>query len=570
MSNIQTENHVVPDALPKCPTGIEGLDAVMKGGLPKGRTTLVVGGAGCGKTLLGVEFLVQGARRFDEPGVLMTFEETAEEVTKNVDSLGFNLAELVDQNKLKMDHVFIERSEIEESGDFNLDGLFIRLAYFIDSIGAKRVVLDTLEVLFSGFSNTAIIRSELRRLFRWLKDKGITAIITCERGPNGMLTRHGLEEYVSDCVIVLEHRTVDSISTRHLQVIKYRGSAHGTNEYPFLIDETGISVLPITSSGLDYGVSDERISTGIPSLDDMLEGKGYYRGSSVLISGTAGTGKTSIASSFADSVCQRGERCLYLAFEETSGQIARNMRSIGLNLEPWINANLLKFHTTRAAMYGLEMHLVVIHQLAKDFKPSVVIIDPVTSFLNNGSNLEVRSMVTRLIDFFKVQQITAFFTSLTSAGNFEEHTLTNISSLIDTWLLLRDIELDGERNRGMLVLKSRGMANSNQIREFILSSNGIELRNAYLGQAGVLTGSARLAQESKERADSQLRQQEALRIQFNLERKRQMLENQIAIMRAEFEVEEAESLNLLNQAQEREGQLVIEQNKMKISRKVEA
>ncbi|NWJ48386.1 MAG: circadian clock protein KaiC [Chloroflexi bacterium] len=565
MSKIQDN---VAETLPKCPTGIDGLDALLEGGLPKGRPTLLCGGAGCGKTLVGVEFLVQGARRFGEPGVLITFEENAEEITKNVNSLGFNLNELVAQKKMVLDHVYIERSEIEESGDFDLDGLFIRLAYAIDSIEAKRVVLDTLEVLFSGFSNEATLRAELRRLFRWLKDKGVTAIITAERGSNGTLTRQGLEEYVSDCVIVLEHRTVDSISTRHLQVIKYRGSAHGTNEYPFLIDESGISVLPITSSGLEYSVSNERISTGIPSLDDMLEGKGFYRGSSVLISGTAGTGKTSIASSFANSVCQNGERCLYLAFEESTGQIVRNMRSIGLDLSPWIEANLLKFHTTRATMYGLEMHLVVIHQLVKAFQPSVVIIDPVTNFLNNGSNLEVRSMVTRLLDFLKMQQITAFFTSLTFAGGFEEHTLTNISSLIDTWLLLKDIEVDGERNRGLFVLKSRGMASSNQIREFILSHTGIELKEAYLGQAGVLTGSARLAQEAKERAEAQLREQEAMRVQFNLERKRQMLENQIAIMRAEFEVEEAESLNLLKQSKAIEEQLEIERNKMKISRKV--
>ncbi|MEI7556266.1 circadian clock protein KaiC [Candidatus Chlorohelix sp.] len=570
MNKNHIENHTAPETLLKCPTGIDGLDAVTGGGLPKGRPTLLCGSAGCGKTLFGVEFLVQGALKFDEPGVLVTFEESPEEITKNVTSLGFNLNELVAQKKLVLDHIYIERSEIEEIGDFDLDGLFIRLAYAIDSIGAKRVALDTLEALFSSFDNEAILRAELRRLFRWLKDKGVTVIITGERGSNGMLTRQGLEEYVSDCVIVLAHRTVDSISTRHLQVIKYRGSAHGTNEYPFLIDETGISVLPITSSGLDYTISNERISTGIPSLDDMLEGKGFYRGSSVLISGTAGTGKTSIASSFASSVCQRGERCLYLAFEESTGQIVRNMRSIGLNLAPWIDANLLKFHTTRATMYGLEMHLVVIHQLVKSFQPSVVIIDPVTNFLNNGSNLEVRSMITRLLDFLKTQQITAFFTSLTSAGNFEEHTLTNISSLIDTWLLLRDIELDGERNRGMFVLKSRGMASSNQIREFLLSSKGIELKEAYLGQAGVLTGSARLVQEAKERAEEQLREQEAIQIEFNLERKRQMLENQIAIMRAEFEVEEAESLNLLKQAKAIDEQMNIERNNMKISRKVKA
>ena len=403
-------------SLPKAPTGIQGLDEITGGGLPRGRPTLVCGSAGCGKTLLAMEFLVRGATEFGEPGVFMAFEETAEELAQNVRSLGFDLEDLAEQNKLLVDFVRVERSEIEETGEYDLEGLFIRLGHAIDSLGAKRVVLDTLETLFGGLSNAAILRAELRRLFRWLKDKGVTAIITGERG-DGTLTRHGLEEYVSDCVIVLDHRVTEQLSTRRLRIVKYRGTTHGTNEYPFLIDENGISVLPVTSLGLSQEASDERISTGIPRLDAMLGGKGVYRGSSVLISGTAGTGKTSLAAHFADATCRRGERCLYFAFEESESQLVRNMRSIGLDLAPWSKKGLLRFHATRPSAYGLEMHLATLHKLVNEFEPRVVVVDPITTFLGAGTSVEAESMLMRLIDFLKAQQITAMFTSLTHGGN---------------------------------------------------------------------------------------------------------------------------------------------------------
>lgn len=536
--------------LAKCPTGIKGLDEITNGGLPRGRPTLICGGAGCGKTMLGIEFLVRGAMEFDEPGVFMSFEETAEELTKNVASPGFDLPALEKQKKLALDHVFIERSEIEDTGEYDLEGLFIRLGYAIDTIGAKRVVLDTVEALFAGLPNELILRSELRRLFRWLKNKGVTVIITGERG-EGTLTRHGIEEYVSDAVIVLDHRVVGQTATRRLRFIKYRGSLHGTDEYPFLIDETGFSILPVTSLGLDYAVSSERVSTGIPRLDHMLGGKGYFRGSSVLVSGTAGTGKSSLAAFFAGATCRRGERCLYLAYEESQDQIIRNMRTIGLDLAPWVKQGLLKFHAARPTFYGLEMHLAIIHKLTNDFQPRAVIMDPITNFSIGASNEEVKSVLMRLVDFFKNRQITTFFTNLTQPGQLEE-TTSAVSSLMDTWLLLLSVESNGERNRVFHLLKSRGMAHSNQLREFLISDNGIDLVDAYVGPGGVLTGSARVQHEAREKDAALAAEQEMERRRANLDRKRKVAEAQVAALQAEIAGEEAELQALLAQDVEKQ------------------
>ncbi len=527
-------------SLPKSPTGISGLDEITDGGLPKGRPTLVCGSAGCGKSMLGVEFLVHGALQYNEPGVLVTFEELPQEIVTNARSLGFDIDKLVEKKKLFLDYIRIERNEIQETGEYDLEGIFVRLNYAIEAIGAKRVVLDTVESLFTGLTNQAILRSELRRLFGWLKEKGVTAIITGEKG-DGTLTRNGLEEYVSDCVIMLDHRVIDQVSTRRLRIVKYRGSTHGTNEYPFLINENGFSVLPISSLGLSHDVSTERISSGVPRLDSMLGGKGFYRGSSVLISGTAGTGKSSLAGFFADAASRRGERSLYFAFEESPQQITRNMRSIGLNLEPWVKKGLLQFHASRPTLYGLETHLAVMHKQVKDFKPHVVIIDPISNLVNTGSANEVRAMLLRLVDFLKSQQITALFTSLSSADMKSlEQTDVGISSIMDSWLLLRDIELGGERNRGIYVLKSRGMPHSNQIREFVLTDKGIDLRDIYVGPEGVLTGSMRVAQEAREHAQKVSRETEIETKKRKLARKRAALEAQIAALKAEFEGEEAE------------------------------
>jgi circadian clock protein KaiC len=527
-------------SLAKAPTGIQGLDEVTGGGFPQGRPTLVCGSAGAGKTLLAMEFLVRGATQYNEPGVFMAFEESAEDLTKNVRSLGFDLDELVKQKKLAIDFVQIDRNEIDETGDYDLEGLFIRLGTAIDGIGAKRVVLDTIENLFAGLQNEGILRAELRRLFRWLKDRGVSAVITAERG-EGTLTRHGLEEYVSDCVILLDHRVVDQISTRRLRVVKYRGTAHGTNEYPFLIDEDGFSVLPVTSLGLQHTVSEERVSSGIPRLDTMLGGEGFYRGSTVLISGTAGTGKTSLSAHFVDAACQRGERCLYFSFEESPGQLMRNMKSIGLNLEPWVKKDLLRFHSSRATLYGLEMHLAIIHKIVQKFEPQVVVIDPVGSLIQAGNRRDAHVMLIRLIDFLKQRSITGFLTNLTSGGDAIEKTDVDISSIVDTWLFVRDIEFGGERNRAMYVLKSRGMAHSNQLREFLLTDHGVDLLDVYVGPEGVLTGSSRLSQEAREQASTQARQDEVERRERERARKREALEARIAALRKEFEADDDEA-----------------------------
>ena len=520
--------------LEKTPTGISGLDELTDGGIPKGRPTLVCGDTGCGKTLLSLEFIVRGATQYNEPGVFIAFEEKSEELTINVASLGFDLEKLQRDGLLKVDHVYIERSEIEETGEYDLEGLFIRLDHAINSIGAKRVVLDTIENLFSGLSNDGILRSELRRLFRWLKDKGVTAIITGEKG-NGLLTRQGLEEYVSDCVILLEHRVVNKISTRFLRVVKYRGSVHGTNEYPFLIDNEGISVLPVTSLLLAHDVSTARVSSGIPALDEMLEGKGFFKGSSVLVSGTAGTGKTSIAAYFADQTCKRKERCAYFAFEESPQQIMRNMKSIGIDLDVHVKKGLLQFHASRPTLFGLEMHLVSIYKIIKKFRPQTVILDPITNLITVGSVSEVKSMLIRLIDFLQAEQITVMFTALTLNNIVSEQTDEGVSSLVDAWLLVRDIEMNGERNRGMYIMKSRGMKHSNQVREFVIRDTGLDLVDVFLGPEGVLTGSSREAEQLKQEAGHVLRNFAVGRKDKEIERKRTVLEAKIASLKEEFE-----------------------------------
>lgn len=529
-----SKQKITKETLPKVPTGIIGLDEITSGGLPKGRPTLICGDAGAGKTLFSIEFIVHGALEFNEPGVYVAFEEKSEELAINVASLGFDLNKLIAQKKIRLDHVHIERSEIEETGEYDLEGLFIRLGYAIDSIGAKRVVLDTIENLFSGLSNDAILRAELRRLFQWLKEKGVTAIITGERG-EGKLTRQGLEEYVSDCVILLDHRVQNQISTRRLRVVKYRGSVHGTNEYPFLIDAEGISVLPITSLTLQNKVSSQRISSGIPTLDEMLGGRGFFKGSSILVSGTAGTGKTSIATYFANETCNRNERCIFFAFEESPEQIIRNMKSIGVDLQKHVDNGLLKFHASRPTVYGLEMHLVVIYKYIKEFKPKTIVLDPITNLVTVGSVSEVKGILIRLIDFLQKEQITVMFTALTLNNFVTEQTDEGVSSLVDAWLTVRDIEFNGERNRGLYIMKSRGMKHSNQVREFVITNKGLDLVEVFLGPEGVLTGSAREAFKLSEQTGEALKNHALGRKDREIERKRMTLERQIESLRAEFE-----------------------------------
>ena len=558
------------NGIAKCPTGIFGLDQITEGGLPKGRPTLICGTAGCGKTILAMEFLVRGATEFNEPGVFMAFEETSEELSKNVASMGFDLPALVARKKLVLDHVRIDRSEIEETGEYDLEGLFIRLESAIQAVGAKRVVLDTIESLFSGFSNTNILRAELRRLFGWLKAKGVSAVVTAETG-DGAITRNGIEEYVADCVILLDHRVEDQSSIRRLRVLKYRGTMHGTNEYPFLIGQTGLSVLPLSSLKLEHKAPTERISTGVPRLDTMLGGRGFYRGTSILVSGTAGTGKSSLAAHFVRAACERGERALYMASEQSTHEVIRNMRSIGVDLEPWVKRDRLRFYAARPGTFGLEKHLVTIHDLTAEFKPKVVVIDPITNFGSVGTYLEVKSMVTRLIDMFKSREITAMFTSLTSGDSSSpEFSEVGVSSQMDAWLLLRNLESNGERNRGLYVLKSRGMAHSNQIREFLLTDHGVQLRDVYVGPSGLLTGTARDAQEARERAEATERKQQALRKAVELKQKRQQLEAEIAKMRADFELLEQNALRDSRDKESQEKQVALDRVEMGRIRKADA
>jgi circadian clock protein KaiC len=492
MSNVLAQSRTTRAELPKAATGIGGLDEITGGGLPRGRPTLVCGSAGCGKTMLAAEFLVRGAVEQGEPGVFMMFEESAAELTENMRSIGFDLDELQRRKLLVLDHVHIERTEIEETGEYDLEGLFIRLGHAIDTIGAKRVVLDTIEALFSGLPNHAVLRAELRRLFRWLKDRGMTAVITGERGENS-LTRYGLEEYVADCVIMLDHRIVEQVSTRRLRVIKYRGSAHGTNEYPFLIGEKGFSVLPITSLRLDHEALDERVSTGVAGLDSMLGGRGVFRGSSVLVSGSPGTGKSTLGASFAEAACRRGEKALYFAYEESESQLFRNMRSIGLDLARWKREGLLQVHASRPTLHGLEQHLVRMYELVRQWQPRVVVVDPISNLSIESHDVELKPALMRLIDFLKHQGVTAMFTSLTSDSEYSlAESEVGVSSLMDTWLLLANHESNSERIRTLQVLKSRGMAHSNQVREFVMSDQGVDMIDVYISGSQVLTGSARV------------------------------------------------------------------------------
>jgi circadian clock protein KaiC len=493
-----------------------------------------------------MEFLVRGATEFGDPGVCLSFEESADELASNVASLGFDLAGLIARKKLAIDHVYLERSLIDETGEYDLEALFVRLGHAVDSIGAKRVLLDSIEALFAGLENESVVRSELRRLFRWLKERKLTAIVTGERG-QATLTRSGLEEYISDCVILLDHQVTETVLTRRLRVVKYRGSTHGMNEYPFLIESDGISVLPVTSMEMKHAANNERVSTGIPALDAMFGGKGYFRGNSILVSGTSGTGKTSVTSHFVDAACARGERCVFFSFEESASQIVRNMRSIGIDLGRRVDEGLLHFHAVRPTTFGLEMHLVKIHKIIKEFDPSIVVVDPVTALLHAGTPSETRSILLRLIDFLKETQITALLTTLTSGPDAQEQTQVDISSLVDAWLLLRDIESAGERNRGLYVLKARGLAHSNQIREFLLTDDGVQLRQVYLGEAGMLTGSARVTQEANDAAAALSSRQEIERQQRLLQRKKKVLEAQVAALQLNLETEEQESRQLIAQ-----------------------
>jgi circadian clock protein KaiC len=539
----------------KVPSGIKGFDDITFGGLPKGRPALVSGGPGCGKTLFAMEFIVRGITDYGEPGIFVAFEEKIGDLKMNFRSMGFDLDDLVRQKRLVLDHIAIDRSEIQETGEYDLEGLFIRLGAMIDEVGAKRVAIDTLEALFSGFANEAILRSELRRLFLWLKDRGVTAVVTGERGDR-TITKYGLEEYVADCVITLDNRVTNQIATRRLRIVKYRGSIHGTDEYPFLINSNGISVLPITSLSLTHTAPVERISTGISRLDTMLGGKGFFKGSSILVSGQAGTGKTSIAATFIDAACKRNEKCLFIIFEESESQVMRNMLSIGINLKPWVKKGLLTFHAVRPTAYSIEMHLSMILKRIEEFKPAVLAVDPISNLYPIGDEIQVRSMLMRLIDYAKALQITGLFTNLSRDAPSGAYTLdptdTHVSSLMDAWLILKNVEGNGERNRAFSIVKARGMTHSNQLREFVLSDEGVQLLDVYRGSEGVLFGSARIAQEGRESAERLRRNDEIERKKRELESRKHLVENEIAVLKEKFARDEEEMKILIGQDVTRE------------------
>ncbi|MCW2760563.1 MAG: hypothetical protein JWR85_764 [Marmoricola sp.] len=522
----------------KAATGIKGFDEITNGGLPRGRSTLVTGAAGAGKTLFGIEFLVRGARDYGEPGVLIAFEEASSDLATNVASLGFDLDQLERDGMLAIDAFRLDPAEIIETGSFDLEGLFIRLQMAVEAVGAKRVVLDTIELLFSALPNEGTIRGELGRLFRWLKERDLTVVITGERGKVGNLTKFGIEEYVSDCVVTLDHRVEDEISTRRLRVVKYRGSLHGTNEYPFLITEQGMVVVPITSVGLEYEASEERFASGIPRLDEMLVG-GAYRGSSVMISGTAGTGKTSIGAIMADASCARGEKALFFSFEESPDQLVRNMRSIGVDLKRWIDSGMLQVRSVRPTAFGFEEHLAMLHRLLDEHEPELVVLDAVASLTHAGARSDTTSAISRDLDLLKGRGITTVMTTLTH-GESQESSEVDVSSLVDTWLLLRNHESNGERNRLLFVIKSRGTAHSNQVREFILTDDGAELLDVYVGPNGVLTGSERVEQISWELLAQATRADETERRRQELVQRSAAFEAQIAALQAQLTADTAE------------------------------
>jgi len=536
------------NGIKKSLTGIDGFDELTLGGLPTGRPTLVCGSAGCGKTLFASTFLLNGAREFDEPGLFVTFEERPSDIVSNVASLGFEMDKLVEEGKILIEHIAVDPSELAEIGDYDLEGLFLRLELAIDQVGAKRIVLDTIESLFSAFTNPAILRAEIRRLFDWLKERGMTTVITGERG-DGTLTRQGLEEYVSDCVLLLDHRVNNQVSTRRLRIVKYRGTAHGTNEYPFLIDRDGFSVLPVSSLGLNHKVSDDRIASGVEDLDAMIAGGGFYRGSSVLISGVAGSGKSSLSACFAAAACERGEKALYFSFEESPDQTIRNMRSIGVDLQPWLEQGRFRHIAARPTFYSLEMHLAVMLREVTRFKPTLVVMDPISAFIGNADHLEVQSTMLRMVDFLKFRGITGVFTHLTHGQGDAVETDVGLSSLMDAWILLLNRESSGEFNRELYLLKARGTAHSNQVREFVMSDHGIRLLPPYIGEGRALTGSARRAQEAQDRRLDAERSAETERRLSEIEKRRHKLNAEIEALNSELAADELE-LDHIRQSEE--------------------
>ena len=460
--------------LPKSLTGIQGLDDITYGGIPQNRPTLLVGSIGTGKTIFAMEYIINGITMFNEPGVFMTFEEQTDELQINVTSMGYNLSKLIADNKIYLEHLHIDHREIQATGKYDIEGLFIRIEMAIEKVKAKRIVLDALDTLFIGL-DSQILRSEIKRLFFWLKEKKVTAIITSEVG-DIFLTRLGFEEVVADCVIELNNRLNNQISTRRLRIVKYRGSYHSTNEYPFMIDHKGITIFPIISEAPQIIVSNERISSGIKQIDEMLDGRGFYVGSSILVSGSAGTGKSSIAASFIKDVCEKKGTALYCAFEEAPNQIKRNMASIGIFLEPYEKSGNLHFYYSRPTLQTLELHFIAIKKLIKQINPSVVILDPITNLMIENINSDIRTMLTRFVDYLKMEQITVLLTATLTVSSLELiQSNEGISSMVDTCIMIQEKNIIDSRRRTLYIMKSRGICNSKKEVEFIITSEGISI-----------------------------------------------------------------------------------------------
>jgi len=549
---LKSKPKVLKLILKKTPSGINGFDEITDGGLPKNRPTIICGNTGSGKTVISMEFLVKGALKYNEPGVFMSFEETREELATNMESLHFDLDSLIKKRKIYIEYLEIDKSQNIEAGRYDLEGLFVRLQNAITSIGAKRVVLDSLDALFYGLNNNAI-RPEIKRLFKWLKEKEVTAIITSE-SDNGFSTKNGLEQYVADCVIALDNRTVNQTTTRRIKIVKMRGSVHGINEYPFSIDMNGISVLPLISQLANQSLSTVRISSGVKDLDGMLDGKGFFEGSSILVSGSAGTGKTSIAISLINATCIKKIRGLYCAFEESSSQITRNMLSIGLDIEPYIKSGVLKMYSSRPTIQNLELHLIAIQKIIEEFDPKIIVLDPITNLIAEGINTEIRQMLAHFVDFLKSKNITVLFTAAITLETVKSNPSDEgISAMVDTWILVRDIETNSERNRGIYILKSRGMNHSTQVREFVITDNGLSLLPIYISAGGILTGSAKLEHTLQKEEQNKLFKNEIKTRNSEIERKRKMMEENIALLKTNFESEVA----ILNEI-EIEGDLLAE------------
>ena len=522
-------------------TGVKGLDDVLGGGIPQGHAMLLVGKPGTGKSILSMEYLLHGIELHKENGVYISFEESEKQIISNAASFGWKFEEMVKKNKLAISYIDMQPEQMRTVGDYDLSALILRVKGAIKKVNARRVVIDGINNLLSTFDDERIIRSDLLRLIREIKEVNATIFITGERGHDSW-SKMGFEEYLADGLMHLDNRTDGNYQTREIQVVKCRGINHYTGKSPFIINSEGMSIRPLITADFDYKVLKSRVSTGIADIDNMLGGKGLYRGSTVYITGPSGAGKTSISSSFANGACSRGERALFLAFEESSDQIIRNMKSIGLSLDKWVNEKLLYFYTARATTNSLEGHLDNIMTMVREVEPTCVVLDPISAFRPIANENETKLMLIRLNDYLRARKITTVFTALSSDGEYSEHADVQLSSIADTWIVVRIMDYKGERNNVMQLMKSRGMSHSRQMKEMYFTGNGLKLQNVYQGPEGVLTGAARIGQEKYEKLKEARNVIEIDKNRKKIERKKSLLEASIEALKHEYE-EELEALH---------------------------